>query len=189
MSSGADPPSLMSGTDADLTPAVLACGMEVREAVAGDGEAIREVVEAAWYAGYSGFLTPQQIARELDELYDPEFLERVVGETEGLWFLVCEQDGEVVGFASAAPQWADEAELFTLYVDPDRWGEGAGSALLAAIEVRCRDEGIDRLACSVFCENYAGFPFLESRGFERLGETRTEFGGSVQREYEYEKRL
>lgn len=163
--------------------------MEVREATPDDAEAVREIAEAAWYASYSGFLTPQQIARELDDLYDPTFLERVLTETEGLWFYVCERDGHLVGFASAAPQWSDEAELFTLYVDPDHWGEGAGTALLEAVEDRCRDDGIERLACSVFCENYAGFPFLESRGFERLGETNTEFGGSVQREYEYETRL
>jgi ribosomal protein S18 acetylase RimI-like enzyme len=163
--------------------------MNVREATGDDAEAVRAVAEAAWYATYGGVLDPAGITRGLDELYDPEFLQRVLTETEELWFLVCESEEAVVGFASAAPVWADEAELFTCYVDPDHWGEGAGSALLAAVEERCRAAGLDRLSCSVLVENYAGRPFLESRGFERLGTVRTEFVGTVVEEAELEKRL
>lgn len=163
--------------------------MEIREATAEDVPAVREVAEEAWWAAYAGFLEPGQIRRGLDELYDPEFLERAIEEAEALEFLVAEVDGEVVGFASAELTWADEAELFTLYVHPDHWEEGVGSALLETVEEWAREAGADRLACSVFTENYAGVPFFESRGFERLGEVPTEIAGSTHEEYELEKRL
>jgi ribosomal protein S18 acetylase RimI-like enzyme len=163
--------------------------MHVREATAADVPRIREVAQEAWQAAYAAFLTPGQCRRALDDLYDPEALERAIDELDGFHLLVAEREDEVVAFASAEMTWADEAELYALYVHPNHWGEGFGSALLDAVAERVADEGADRLACSVFVENYAGVAFFESQGFERLGEARTEVAGSLHEEHELEKRL
>jgi ribosomal protein S18 acetylase RimI-like enzyme len=160
----------------------------VRDATGADVVRIRGVAQEAWQAAYAAFLTPGQCRRALDEHYPAEALERAIDELDEFHLLVAERDGEVVGFASTERTWADEAELYALYVHPDHWGEGVGVALLAEVEARV-DEDVDRLACSVFVENYAGVGFFDSQGFERLGEARTEVAGSVQEEYELEKRL
>lgn len=162
--------------------------MHVRDATPADVPRIREVAQESWQAAYAAFLTPGQCRRALEDLYDAESLERAIEELDGFHLLVAEVDGEVQGFASAEKTWSDEAELYALYVHPDHWGEGVGSALLDAVADRVADE-VDRLACSVFVENYAGVGFFESQGFERLGETKTEVAGSVHEEYELERRL
>jgi ribosomal protein S18 acetylase RimI-like enzyme len=48
----------------------------------------------------------------------------------GTWCLVAEQDGHVTGFIAAHLTERDSpAELSSLYVDPDRFGTGIGTAL------------------------------------------------------------
>lgn len=159
--------------------------LEVREAAAEDVEAVVDVAEAAWYAAYGGFLDPATVQRGLEENYDPELVEGAV-EHENIAFFVAEADGEVVGFASAEQTWADEVELHTVYVHPDRWGEGAGSALLERVEAWARDRGVDRIACAAFSENSIGIGFLEAAGFRRGTEAKAEIAGELHPETEFE---
>lgn len=91
----------------------------------------------------------------------------------------------VVGFA--ATRWGDEtksfvddheAGLWVVYVDPTRWGEGIGSALLddvtAAIPSR-----YDRLVLETFADNDAARQFYRSRGFEVVERGETNVGGDT----------
>jgi ribosomal protein S18 acetylase RimI-like enzyme len=163
--------------------------MELRDATPADVPQIRRVAEASWTAAYAAFLTPGQCRRALDDLYDTESLERVIEDLDDFHLLVAESESEVVGFASAEQTWADEAELYALYICPDYWQMGIGSALLDAIVDLVHRDGVERLACSVFIKNYAGVGFFEAKGFKRLGETVTDVAGSVHEEYELERRL
>jgi len=170
----------------------------VRDATDGDVEAIRAVAESAWYAALGGALDPAEIAAAVETYYDPELVAAGV-ETEEIAFYVADAAGEpgadggntgegreVVGFASAERTWADEAELHTVYVHPDRWGEGAGRALVDEAASWARGEGVDRLACGVLADNAVGVGFLEAVGFRRGRTGEAEIVGSVREEYEYE---
>jgi ribosomal protein S18 acetylase RimI-like enzyme len=163
--------------------------MELRDATPADIPQIRGVAEASWTAAYAAFLTPGQCRRALDDLYDSESLERAIEDLDDLHLVVAESEQEVVGFASAEKTWADEAELYALYISPDYWEAGIGSALLDMIVDLVRRDDVERLACSVFSKNYAGVGFFEANGFERLGETTTDVAGSVHEEYELERRV
>lgn len=161
--------------------------MTVRPAEPEDIEPIREVTRAAWEAAYAGFMTHETREQALEDGYDPEFLNRVLDERDDLLFLVCERDGELVGFASAQQTWADEVELYTLFVHPDHWEEGAGTELLDAVASSARASGADRLRAAVFAENYVGRSFLEAKGFEQVDEDTREMAGAPYRELLFER--
>ena len=249
----------------------------IRTATDEDIEAIRDIAEAAWYAGVGGALDPAAIAEAIETYYDPEIVAAGV-EADSVAFYVAEteagngatdgkpsdegsmdgestdeasmdgestdeasmdgestdeasmdgestdeasmdgestdeasmdgestdeasmdgestdeasMDGEstVVGFASAERTWADEVELHTIYVHPDRWGEGVGAALLDEVAAWARAEGADRIACGVLADNAVGVGFFEAVGFRRGRKTEAEIAGSVREEYEYELSL
>ncbi|MFO7927781.1 GNAT family N-acetyltransferase [Natronomonas sp.] len=157
----------------------------IREATDDDVEAVVEVAEAAWYAAYGGALDPSTIAAALAEYYDPELVAAGI-DHEAIAFYVAEVDGAVVGFASAEQTWADEVELHTLYVHPDRWGEGIGSALVGRVTEWARERGVDRVACGVLAANAIGIGFFEAVGFRRGRQADAEIAGELHAEYEYE---
>ena len=158
---------------------------ELRPATAADIDAIIDVAEAAWYAAYGGMLDPSTIAAAIEEYYDAELLEAAI-EHDEITMYVAEDDG-IVGFASAEQTWADEVELHTIYVHPDRWGEGIGSMLLERVTAWADDEGVDRIACGVLAENVIGIGFFEACGFERGATMDAEIAGEIHTEYEFER--
>lgn len=73
---------------------------------------------------------------------------------------------------------ANEAGVKAIYVHPDRWGEGIGTALLA--------RGLDALPpeteavrLDAFADNELGARFYESRGFERTDTRAVEIAGEA----------
>lgn len=157
----------------------------VREATTEDVEAIVDVAEDAWYAAYGGVLDPPTIAEAISEYYDPDLVETGI-DHDAIAFYVAELEGRVVGFASAERTWADEVELHTLYVHPDRWGGGIGSALVDRVTEWARAEGVDRIACGVLADNAVGVGFFDAVGFARGRETEAEIAGEIHPEYEFE---
>ncbi len=160
----------------------------VRAATADDVDGVRAVARDAWYAAYSGFVRPEDIEAELAESYDSELLESAV-DHDDIAFYVAAVDEEVTGFASAEQTWADEVELHTIYVHPERWGEGIGSALLEKIRTFARDTAVDRIVCAVFDENVVGVGFVEASGFERGKAVEARFGGERLAAHEFEWQL
>lgn len=159
----------------------------VRDATSEDVDAIIDVAEAAWYAAYGGVLDPAAIASALQEYYDPELLAAAV-DLDEIAFYVAE-DEDVVGFASAEQTWADEVELHTIYVHPDRWDDGIGSALLDRVVGWAQKQGVDRIACGVLEGNTIGLGFFEAVGFDRGRKADAEIAGEIHAEYEFERRV
>lgn len=180
----------------------------VREAEPDDVEAVVDVARDSWYAAYGGFLDPATVEAGLEANYDPDLVAAGV-EHDDIAFFVCEVgddgdgevgddgdgeigddgDGEVVGFATAEQTWADEVELHTIYVHPDRWGEGVGTALLDRVLEWARGRDVDRVVAAAFADNAVGVGFFEAAGFERGLEAEGEIGGELHPEVEFEHEL
>jgi ribosomal protein S18 acetylase RimI-like enzyme len=61
-------------------------------------------------------------------------------------------------------------EIFVLYLDPARRGEGIGTRLLDAITEQQRAQGAAEQWVSVDPENTKGLPFYDARGFVVRGD-------------------
>lgn len=169
--------------------------MNVRDARPTDAEAVAAVARASWHAAYDDLLGAGTVDATVDQWYDPDSLaaeidaaaetEAVVAAEEPSLFLVAEADGDVVGFANAGParDWegdpaAPDAFLSRLYVHPDKWGGGVGTALTQRVARGLRGAGYETVWLEVFAENEIGRGFYESLGFERVGRADEEFGGT-----------
>ncbi len=132
----------------------------IRTAVESDVEAIAHVHVASWRETYPGIM-PQEILNGLSEVGRADQWRR--------WFLpgrplrkalvVCEDAGDVVGFASGViPPDSSEADLLTLYLLRRAKGRGLGRILMEDIAARMRGLGATSLMCWMAVGNpTAGF--------------------------------
>lgn len=119
----------------------------LRRARTGDVARIREFIDS--YSPDRRLLTKATVA-----LYEdvPEF-----------W--VAEVDDRVVGCGALHVMWEDLAEVRTLAVDPEMFGHGIGSAILAQLLECAKEYGIRRVFVLTFeVEFFARFGFQEIDG-------------------------
>ncbi|MDZ7702549.1 MAG: GNAT family N-acetyltransferase [Halobacteriales archaeon] len=164
---------------------------------------VRELTVAhgrAWRAAYEGIL-PESVIRRVEAEEPPADrvqadLDRLTGYGPGRVLVVTDASDTVRGYAVfrwPADETKDsvrpnEAELKELYVDPDRWGEGYGTALLEAGIERMPDD-VDSLALETLEGNDVGAGFYEARGFERDGTGSFEVDGESSPTRVYRKPL
>ena len=143
----------------------------VRRAGPADAAAIAGVHVRAWQVAYRG-LVPDAI---LDAMSVPA--------REARWDAILRRDNAsrytfvaargplVIGFCSIiapsrdADAGARTAEVAAVYVEPDRWRTGTGSALLRAALQALRDDGWHDVTLWVFADNVGARTFYERFGF------------------------
>jgi ribosomal protein S18 acetylase RimI-like enzyme len=144
--------------------------MDVRRARLEDASAIAQVHAETWREAYEHVFGAERLAGVTVEARLAQW-ERILAAGQSDVF-VAAPDGVVVGFVSTGDSRdADaEAELFAIYVLPDAWGTGAGSALMrAGIEaMRLRDSGDAVLW--VLDDNPRARRFYEREGWTLDGE-------------------
>jgi len=151
---------------------------------------VRELIRAhglSWRAAYDGIL-PQAV---LDAMTVDPTPEEVEGWADGLGgdgatAFVAVVDGTVRGFVDM--RWGaentkpfvgpDEAGVKAIYVHPDWWGEGVGTALLRR-GLDALPDRVERVRLEAFADNDVGARFYEARGFERVGRGETEVAGEA----------
>jgi GNAT superfamily N-acetyltransferase len=122
----------------------------------------------AWRAGYRGLL-PDRVLDGLSVGVRRRAWEERLGDP-GHPTLVAEDGGAVAGFCTVA---LAEAEIAALYVDPERWGRGTGTALLGAALDLLREHGAEDAVVWLLAENdrarrlYGHFGFTADGGEKR----------------------
>lgn len=151
--------------------------MEIRH-VEGESD-VRGLIRAhglAWREAYEGLLPPEILQNQPVTPTEEDvqrWYEGLRENQEGV--LVAVDDAGVVrGFIDI--RWGDsetkefvgddEADLKAIYVEPDWWGRGVGTALLErALELL--PETVEAVRLEVFEENEDAKRFYEGQGFER----------------------
>jgi len=150
--------------------------LEIRAPRADELLAAAEVRVASWRAAYAGLVPDSELAAigEPDRLEG--WVERARTSTEAR-LLVALLGGEVVGFSAygaerseLAPAVAHRGEVYAIYVRPDRWGAGAGHALMTATCDALRRDGYDAVSLWVLEGNARGIAFYLRAGFAPTGD-------------------
>lgn len=87
--------------------------------------------------------------------------------------LVASSEGTLAGWAALSPVsaravYAGVAEV-SVYVDPERRGQGVGKLLLTSLVSESEQNGIWTLQASIFSENAASTTLHKSCGFREVG--------------------
>jgi GNAT superfamily N-acetyltransferase len=84
---------------------------------------------------------------------------------------VAEEDGRIVGFATAGASRdvAGEGELYGIYVDAASWGSGAGPRLMEAVIGSLREDGYSTAMLWVLADNPRARRFYEREGWKADG--------------------
>ena len=148
----------------------------IRRAETSDAEGIARVCAAGWRDTYHGLKEPERIEAVIAEYYAPERISREIAAPEG-WdgWIVAVEDDTVIGAGGGGMTEPGVGEVFVLYLDPRRRGEGIGTLILDAITEQQRAQGAREQWVSVEPENTKGLPFYYARGFEVRGK-RPEWG-------------
>jgi ribosomal protein S18 acetylase RimI-like enzyme len=96
---------------------------------------------------------PQEIEKKL--LRDPDL------------FLLAEENGEIIGAVLGGFD-GRRGMMYHLAVKPDKRQQGAGTALVQALETRLKAKGCIRYYLLVTLDNESAIRFYEAQGWERM---------------------
>jgi ribosomal protein S18 acetylase RimI-like enzyme len=140
----------------------------VRPARPEDAAAVAEVHVRTWQAAYEHVFGAERLAQLDLEQRRASWTERLSDPEPHRRTLVAEHDaGRVVGFAAVgASRDADgEGELYGIYVAPEAWGSGAGTALMHAAVASLREGGYPSATLWVLEDNPRARSFYEREGW------------------------
>jgi ribosomal protein S18 acetylase RimI-like enzyme len=159
--------------------------LKIRGAGPEDAPDIATLHVRAWRAAYPGIVPDEVLARLSIPDRSARWREQLADGPEQQRTLVAEDQGAVVGFVAMGPNrdpFADPgtAEVYAIYVDPELWGRGIGSSLLARGVEELRGAGHPSATLWVLAANEPARRFYESRGWEADGSTKLYPAGDVE---------
>lgn len=158
-----------------MVPAIEAYSMEIREATADDGPAVRSVTLRSMEASYS--LSPSTIESAIQQWYGVDNFAEKLNDDEVL-LLVAEKDGEPVAFSESALV-DDRGDIHWIHVAAMHRGEGIGQAMYEETRSQLEDAGAETIRGLVLSMNTEGNRFWENRGLQKAGEGTVEIDGTA----------
>ncbi|RAZ69615.1 GNAT family N-acetyltransferase [Planococcus maitriensis] len=141
--------------------------MEIRKAQPKDAAGIRKVCAAGNRETYPGLLPHQEIERVIEKFYNEQRILHEIDNTSQDWngWFVAVDEGGVVGAGGGGFTDETVAEVYVLYLDPERKYQGIGTKLLEAITEDQKARGAETQWVAVAKGNQMAIPFYEARGF------------------------
>ena len=149
----------------------------MRQATLPDAPRLAEIHVASWQAAYRGIVPDSALDRLSVERGREAWERRLADDTDET--LVFDRDGRVRGFVccgASRDEDADEGtgEIYAIYVDPEEWGRGYGSALAEAAMASLRQNRCAEVTLWVLQDNERAKGFYEAMGFEPDGAEKVE---------------
>jgi ribosomal protein S18 acetylase RimI-like enzyme len=158
--------------------------IEIKQADVNHINGIIQVCSEGYRDTYKDTHTKEYIERIIGDFYNNERVEEEVLHISDGWngYFVAIDDGVVVGAIGGGLIDKDQSEVFVLYLDPHRRGEGIGTKLLQALTEIQQKKGSRKQWVSVAKGNEKGIPFYEARNFQLVNE-QTSYGNTDDEEY------
>jgi GNAT superfamily N-acetyltransferase len=150
--------------------------VRVRVASPDDTDAIVAVTAAGWRTAYREIVALDRLADLPLDRWRHEVHVGLRRPVEDAFSYVAEIDGEFAGYCFvAAPSrepelGPDVAELVAIYVDPERWRQGAGAALMRAAMDRLSELPYHEVFLWTFRGNAPAIAFYERHGWRADGD-------------------
>lgn len=164
----------------------------LRPAQTEDVPDIRALLEASWTAAYESFLDADVREQVHDAWHDLESLAAAIEAPDRVTTVALDSETIVGYLAGWRPEPDADPELGVvglLYVDPDYWGEGVGSALWDQGLDALRERGATRVSVRVFAENEVGRSFYEGTDMELTRRLEEDLFGQCVETVEYQQPL
>lgn len=156
------------------TTSVVFMNRTIRRATEDDISGIQRAVANSWRQGYDGLISEETLVELTDcptEFYPEERFQRKLSDEE-LLFFVALADDEVAGIINFC--WGEQnthdfvkrdgCQIRSLYLDPQFWRSGFGTALFETGLEEC-PSSVEKLFVEVLSANERGCAFYESVGF------------------------
>jgi L-amino acid N-acyltransferase YncA len=121
---------------------------------------------------YNHYIQHTPITFEESPLTPADMQARIQKVTEGLPWLVCEQDGNLIGYCYAAKWKERSAYRFsveaTIYMHPLWRGKGKGAEMFSALIAELRTRGVHSIIGGVALPNPASIALLERLGLRKI---------------------
>jgi ribosomal protein S18 acetylase RimI-like enzyme len=152
--------------------------LSVRDANPADAVAVARVHVRSWQVAYRRLLPDEQLDGLRAEDRAARYVFDAVDAAAPATMLAVDGCGEVCGFATTGPARDGDAaglgELLALYVDPGRWGQGAGRLLIGHARERLAAEGFREAVLWVLVGNERAQRFYARDGWAPDGTRRDE---------------
>jgi ribosomal-protein-alanine N-acetyltransferase len=93
----------------------------------------------------------------------------LAGVPGGRYYLVAEDGTQVVGYAGLLAAGGGQADVLTMAVAEDRWGEGIGAALLSGLLAEAARRSCTEVFLEVRVDNLRAQHLYRSHGFTEIG--------------------
>ena len=163
--------------------------ISIRPATLADIPVIQQLAEGTWAPTYSSILAEEQVTYMFEKIYTTEALQEQIVEKKHTFLLLFLTD-KPVGFASFG-KIADSPILYKLhkiYLLPETQGQGAGIALLQAVEEAVKTLQAEALQLNVNRYNKA-LHFYQSQGYHIIREEDIPIGPYWMNDFVLEKKL
>ncbi|KAF2218867.1 acyl-CoA N-acyltransferase [Elsinoe ampelina] len=160
----------------------------VRKAKVEDAAQVSEVGRHVFSITFGHSVTPEQLAKFLDETYTPELIGKEIQDPTKLMLVAEDPSGRIAGFILMARE-SDEpcvrsydkrVEMLRFYVHTDYHGQGVGKALSIELEKIARAEGQKYMWLGVWEENHKAQAVYRKMGYEKVGDHVFDVGGDLQ---------